>query len=117
VSLLVCLVIRKTRHIPGLSKPTHFFGNHPPSISMSELITIYDYMRANSHLLGERILRECPALHQFDEPVSLVGLISGKQLQFSSDMIARGSRFPRLAIRFPYPCLLSNELDFVYAPR
>ena len=70
MSLLVCLVIRKTRHIPGVSKPTHFFGNHPPSISMSELITIYDYMRANSHLLGERILREFPALHQFDEPVS-----------------------------------------------
>jgi hypothetical protein len=37
---------------------------------MAEFSTIYDYMRANSHLLGERILQEFPALHQFDDPVS-----------------------------------------------
>jgi superfamily II DNA or RNA helicase len=37
---------------------------------MPELSTIYDYMRANSSLLGERILQEYPALHQFDDPVS-----------------------------------------------
>src|SRR5579864_5032672 len=37
---------------------------------MSELCTIYDYMRAHSSLLGERILQEYPALHQFDDPVS-----------------------------------------------
>jgi len=38
---------------------------------MPELSTIYDYMRAHANLLGERILQECPALHQFDDPVSL----------------------------------------------
>ena len=37
---------------------------------MPELSTIYDYMRANAGLLGARILREYPALHQFDDPVS-----------------------------------------------
>ncbi len=37
---------------------------------MSELSTIYDYMRAHSSLLGERILQQYPALHQFDDPVS-----------------------------------------------
>src|SRR6266853_3127741 len=37
---------------------------------MSELSTIYDYMRANASLLGARILQEYPALHQFDNPVS-----------------------------------------------
>jgi len=33
---------------------------------MPELATIYDYMRAHASLLGERILQEYPALHQFD---------------------------------------------------
>ena len=37
---------------------------------MPELCTIYDYMRANAVLLGERILQKYPALHQFDDPVS-----------------------------------------------
>src|SRR5882724_9036915 len=37
---------------------------------MPELATIYDYMRANATLLGERILQEYPALYQFDDPVS-----------------------------------------------
>ena len=37
---------------------------------MPEVSTIYDYMRAHSALLGERILQEYPALHQFDDPVS-----------------------------------------------
>ena len=37
---------------------------------MPELSTIYDYMRANSALLGSRILEEFPALHQFDDAVS-----------------------------------------------
>ena len=37
---------------------------------MSELSTIYDYMRAHAALLGERILQEYPALHQFDDPIS-----------------------------------------------
>src|SRR5580704_13880021 len=37
---------------------------------MPELCTIYDYMRAHATLLGERILQEYPALHQFDDPVS-----------------------------------------------
>ncbi|HET6178417.1 MAG TPA: helicase-related protein [Candidatus Sulfotelmatobacter sp.] len=37
---------------------------------MSELCTIYDYMRANANLLGERILQEYPALHRFDDPLS-----------------------------------------------
>ena len=36
---------------------------------MSELRTIYDYMRAHAALLGDRILQEYPALHQFDDPV------------------------------------------------
>src|SRR6266568_8938125 len=36
---------------------------------MSQLLTIYDYMRAHSTLLGERILQEYPALHQFDNAV------------------------------------------------
>jgi superfamily II DNA or RNA helicase len=38
---------------------------------MPELSTIYDYMRAKASLLGARILQEYPALHQFDDPVSL----------------------------------------------
>src|SRR5947209_20121632 len=44
---------------------------------MSELCTIYDYMRAHAALLGERILREYPALHPFDDPVSprITGLL------------------------------------------
>jgi hypothetical protein len=37
---------------------------------MAELTTIYDYMRANANLLGERILEKYPALHRFDDPVS-----------------------------------------------
>src|SRR5882757_6730631 len=37
---------------------------------MSELCTIYDYMRSHAATLGERILQEYPALHQFDHPVS-----------------------------------------------
>ena len=37
---------------------------------MPELGTIYDYMRAHANLLGERILEEYPALHQFDDAVS-----------------------------------------------
>jgi superfamily II DNA or RNA helicase len=37
---------------------------------VSELSTIYDYLRAHAGLLGERILQEYPALHQFDDPVS-----------------------------------------------
>jgi superfamily II DNA or RNA helicase len=44
---------------------------------MPELSTIYDYMRAHAALLGERILREYPALHAFDDPVSsrIAGLL------------------------------------------
>ncbi len=44
---------------------------------MPELFTIYDYMRANANLLGERILQEYPALHPFDDPVSprIAGLL------------------------------------------
>jgi hypothetical protein len=37
---------------------------------MPELSTIYDYMRSHASLLGERILQEYPALHQFEHPVS-----------------------------------------------
>ena len=37
---------------------------------MPELSTIYDYMRAYSHLLGERILEQFPALQQVDDPLS-----------------------------------------------
>ena len=37
---------------------------------MPELSTIYDYMRANASLLGERILQQFPALHQMDDPAS-----------------------------------------------
>jgi hypothetical protein len=37
---------------------------------MPALSTIYDYMRAHANLLGERILQEYPALHQFDDSVS-----------------------------------------------
>jgi superfamily II DNA or RNA helicase len=37
---------------------------------MPELSTIYDYMRANASLLGERILQEYPALHRFDDAIS-----------------------------------------------
>src|SRR6202044_1040925 len=39
-------------------------------VSMPELSTIYDYMRRHAALLGDRILREYPALHQFDDAVS-----------------------------------------------
>jgi hypothetical protein len=37
---------------------------------MPKLFTIYDYMRAHANLLGERILQEYPALHQFNAAVS-----------------------------------------------
>src|ERR1700726_3816361 len=37
---------------------------------MPELCTIFDYMRAHAALLGDRILQEYPALHQFDDAVS-----------------------------------------------
>src|SRR5437763_11174356 len=37
---------------------------------MPELSTIYDYMRAHANLQGSLILKQCPALHQFDYPVS-----------------------------------------------
>ncbi len=37
---------------------------------MPELCTIYDYMRSHAVILGDRILQEYPALHQFDDPVS-----------------------------------------------
>jgi superfamily II DNA or RNA helicase len=37
---------------------------------MPELSTIYDYMRRHAALLGDRILDEYPALHQFDDVVS-----------------------------------------------
>ena len=37
---------------------------------MPEPSTIYDYLRAHARLLGERILQEYPALHQFADPVS-----------------------------------------------
>ena len=37
---------------------------------MPELSTIYDYMRRHAALLGDRILREYPALHPFDDAVS-----------------------------------------------
>jgi len=37
---------------------------------MPELANIFDYMRAHATLLGERIIQQYPALHQFDDPVS-----------------------------------------------
>ena len=37
---------------------------------MSELCTIYDYMRSHAASLGERILHEYPALHRVEDPVS-----------------------------------------------
>ena len=37
---------------------------------MSELSTIYDYMRAYANLLGERILDQFPALHRVADPTS-----------------------------------------------
>jgi len=37
---------------------------------MHELLTIYDYMRSYSQLLGERILDEYAALHSFHDQVS-----------------------------------------------
>jgi hypothetical protein len=44
---------------------------------MPKPATIYDYMRAHAAVLGERILQEYPALHQFDDPVSprIAGLL------------------------------------------
>src|SRR5258706_9289982 len=44
---------------------------------MSDLFTIYDYMRTHSILLGESILQEYPALHRFDDPPStrIAGLL------------------------------------------
>jgi superfamily II DNA or RNA helicase len=36
---------------------------------MPELCTIYDYMRAHASILGERILQQYPALHQFNDPI------------------------------------------------
>jgi len=40
---------------------------------MPELCTIYDYMRNHAALLGERILQEYPALHQFDATATRSG--------------------------------------------
>jgi hypothetical protein len=37
---------------------------------MSELSTIYEYMRAHANLLGARILEQFPALHQVHDPLS-----------------------------------------------
>jgi len=37
---------------------------------MSELCTIYDYMRSHAVSLGQRILEEYPALHRVEDPVS-----------------------------------------------
>ena len=37
---------------------------------MQELLTIYDYMRANANFLGARILEQFPALHQVHDPLS-----------------------------------------------
>src|SRR6266496_1304091 len=37
---------------------------------MSELFTIYDYLRSYSSLLGKRILQQFPALHQVGDPLS-----------------------------------------------
>lgn len=37
---------------------------------MTQLSTIYDYMRTNASLLGTRILEEYPALHQFGDALS-----------------------------------------------
>jgi hypothetical protein len=37
---------------------------------MPELSTIHDYMRVHAALLGDRIPREYPALHQFDDAVA-----------------------------------------------
>lgn len=37
---------------------------------MPELSNIFDYMRAHATPLGERIMRQFPALHQFGDPVS-----------------------------------------------
>lgn len=44
---------------------------------MSELFTIYDYMRTHATFLGARILQEYPALHRFDDPPStrIAGLL------------------------------------------
>jgi hypothetical protein len=36
---------------------------------MPELLTIYDYLRANALLLGTRILEQFPALHQVHDPL------------------------------------------------
>src|SRR5579859_7052478 len=54
---------------------------------MPELSTIYDYMRAYAHLLGERILKQFPALHQVHDPLSprLEGLL---RRPFPAQMIA-----------------------------
>src|SRR5258708_3702078 len=40
------------------------------SMRHDNITDIYTYMRAHASLLGERILQEYPALHQFDDPVS-----------------------------------------------
>jgi superfamily II DNA or RNA helicase len=37
---------------------------------LSQLSTIYDYMRAHANLLGERILEQFPALQRADDPLS-----------------------------------------------
>ncbi len=37
---------------------------------MAQLSTIYDYMRAHANLLGERILKEYPALQRIDDGIS-----------------------------------------------
>jgi superfamily II DNA or RNA helicase len=39
-------------------------------VKHDNITDIYTYMRAHSAILGERILQEYPALHQFNDPVS-----------------------------------------------
>jgi len=54
-----------------------YVADHNLRMSFKEVIVkhdnitdIYTYMRTHASLLGERILQEYPALHQFDDPVS-----------------------------------------------
>src|SRR5258708_4388667 len=62
---------------PSLLLRVHKALAWQPRIFMSELFTIYDYMRTHSTVLGERILQQYPALHRFDDPPStrIAGLL------------------------------------------
>jgi hypothetical protein len=67
----------KRRPRNGSKKSSFYVADHNRQVPFKEVLVnqhnitdIYAYMRCHAALLGERILQEYPALHQFDDAVS-----------------------------------------------